>query len=209
MPRVQFRPRRRRDKVFGDGLAMPLDRNAKARIMQRARALLRKVEPGKHYGRLTAKMLDVLRVLLWDFHNARSGLCFPGYEAIAVKAGCAPSTVARAIEALEACNLLSWVNRIVRIRVTEIDLFGRRVEHWKVVRTSNSYCFHDPCPAAQNGGIRGIACKSENRPGHPDQESFKPRTAAPAAPLDPRNPLEAALLKFGRAIGAIPETPTA
>jgi hypothetical protein len=34
-------------------------------------------EKGKHYGRLTPKCLDVLEVLLWGFHNARSGLCFP------------------------------------------------------------------------------------------------------------------------------------
>lgn len=204
MPRVHFRPRRR-EKVFGKGHAMPLDRNAKARIMQRAHALLRKTEPGKHYGHLTAKMLDVLRALLWHFHNAHSGLCFPGYEAIAARAGCAPSTVARAIKTLEIYGLLSWVNRIVRIRVTETDPFGRRVEVWKVVRTSNSYCFHDPCPAARNGAIQGVACKSENRPGNPDQESFKPCTAAPPAPLDPRNPLDAALLRLARTIGVIME----
>ena len=33
--------------------------------------------------------LDVLGALLWMFHNARSGVCFPSYETIAEKAGCA------------------------------------------------------------------------------------------------------------------------
>jgi len=41
----------------------------------------------------------VLSALLWAFHNARSGCCFPSYERIAEKAGCARSTVAAAIRA--------------------------------------------------------------------------------------------------------------
>ena len=32
---------------------------------------------------LTDKFLTVLRVLLWDFHNAGNGRCFPSYETIA------------------------------------------------------------------------------------------------------------------------------
>ena len=44
------RLQRRREKVFGDGRPVPLDRNAKARIMTLARALMHKTEPGKHYG---------------------------------------------------------------------------------------------------------------------------------------------------------------
>ena len=34
-------------------------------------------EKGKHYGQLTPKYIDVLEALLWKFHNALSGLCFP------------------------------------------------------------------------------------------------------------------------------------
>ena len=78
--------RRRREKVFGDGRPQPLDREAKLRIMTRARALKPRTEKGKHYGQLTAKCLDVLEALLWSFHNARSGLCFPSLEKIAEKA---------------------------------------------------------------------------------------------------------------------------
>src|SRR5271165_7418018 len=93
--------RPRREKVFGDGRPRPVDRNAKARIMTFARALTRRTEKGKHYGQLTAKFLDVLEALLWHFHNARSGLCFPSYATIADRARCAPSTVGEAIKALE------------------------------------------------------------------------------------------------------------
>ena len=56
----------------------------------------------------------MLQALLWGFHNAASGLCFPSYEAIAEKAGCARSTVAEAIKALENAGLLTWVHRIRR-----------------------------------------------------------------------------------------------
>ena len=57
---------------------------------------------GKAYGVVTAKALAVLEALLWAFHNAGSGLCFPSYERIAEAAGCARSSVAEAIKALEA-----------------------------------------------------------------------------------------------------------
>jgi DNA-binding MarR family transcriptional regulator len=192
--------------VFGDGEPLPLDRNAKARIMYLARCLMRKTEAGKHYGEITAKSFAVLEALLWCFHNAHSGLCFPSYEAIAAKAHCARSTVAEAIKALEAAGLLSWVNRIVRIRVAERDLLGRRVAGWKVIRTSNSYRFRDPGPAAQRDGLPGFGSKSEVRSGNQTQDSIKPSAAPARRPLDTENPLEAALLRLGKAMGAITET---
>src|SRR4051794_1455762 len=68
---------KRREKMFGEGRALPLDRNAKARVAAYARALSHRTEKGKHYGELTDKFLTVLRVLLWDFHNAGNGRCFP------------------------------------------------------------------------------------------------------------------------------------
>lgn len=43
----------------------------------------------------------MLEALLWAFHNAKSGVCFPSYERIAEAAGCARSTVAEALKALE------------------------------------------------------------------------------------------------------------
>ena len=58
----------------------------------------------------------MLTALLWRFHNAATGKCFPVYEAIAEAAGCARSTVYEAIRALEQVGVLSWVNRIKRVR---------------------------------------------------------------------------------------------
>jgi len=69
--------RPRREKMFGMGRPRALDRNAKVRIMHLARALSRRTQKGKAYGAITAKALSVLETLLWGFHNAKSGLCFP------------------------------------------------------------------------------------------------------------------------------------
>lgn len=132
------RIRRGRERLFGDGRPVPLDRNAKARIMVLARAKLRRDAPGRHYGPVTAKAYAVLETLLWAFHNARTGLCFPSYETIAARAGCARSTVALAIKALEGAGILTWVNRLRRVKMP-----GPSGWRWRVLRTSNGYRFTD------------------------------------------------------------------
>jgi hypothetical protein len=110
--------------MFGISRQRALDRNAKVRIMHWARCLMRRTEPGKAYGAVTAKAVAVLEALLWAFHNARSGLCFPSYEAIAEAASCARSTVAEAIKALEDAGALTWVQRVKRVRERCSDLLG-------------------------------------------------------------------------------------
>ena len=84
--------------MFGLGRPRALDRNAKVRIMHWARCLSRRTEKGRAYGVVTAKAVAVLEALLWAFHNAKSGLCFPSYETIAEAAHCARSTVAEALQ---------------------------------------------------------------------------------------------------------------
>jgi hypothetical protein len=66
--------------MFGLGRPRALARSAKVRIMHWARCLSCRSEKGRAYGVVTAKALAVLEALLWAFHNARSGLCFPSYE---------------------------------------------------------------------------------------------------------------------------------
>ena len=157
----------RREKVFGPGRAVPLDRNAKARIVAYARAWDRRHrQPGQRGGALGRAALDVLGALLWVFHNAGSGCCFPSYETIAAKSGCARSTVAEAIKALEFAGVLTWQNRITRIRERCRDLFGRDDWRWRVIRTSNAYVFQDPKEAVS----AGFRSKSDQRTGTPNQE---------------------------------------
>ena len=92
----------RREKVFGAGNSVPLDRNAKVRIAAYARAWsVRHRQPRQHHGPITMAFERVLMALLWSFHNSRDGRCFPGYERIAEQARCARSTVAEALRALE------------------------------------------------------------------------------------------------------------
>ena len=187
---------RRREKVFGPGRAVPLDRNAKARIPAYARAWsARHRQPGQHKGPITRAFLEVLEALLWGFHNARSGCCFPSYEAIAAKAECARSTVAEALKALELAGVLTWQHRITRILVRERDLFGRWASRWTVIRTSNAYVFSDP----QRPPDGVPASKSENPPGTLNQDIS---ILLPVAARDPDSPLERALLRFGAAVAA-------
>jgi hypothetical protein len=183
---------KRREKMFGEGRAIPLDRNAKARIMVFARALMHRTGEGKHYGVLTAKFVAVLSALLWGFHNAASGRCFPSYERIAERADCARSTVYEAIRALEDAGILSWVNRIARVREWGPDLFGRAKNRWRVIRTSNAYTFVDP----QRRARPATSSKSELPTGTTGQELFSCAGRA----LDPENILHAALLRLGKEV---------
>ena len=159
---------RRREKVFGDGKPRPMSRNIKLRIMALARVLMRATVSGKHYGEITAKHFAVLQVLLWSFHNAASGVCFPSYLAIAKKAGCARSTVAEAIKALEDAKILTWVHRIRRQYEHVVDMFGEGVhgQRSRVLRTSNGYQFIEP-PDVQSS-------KSENKSGTTGQNFLSP-----------------------------------
>lgn len=193
----------RREKLFGEGRCLPLDRNAKVRIMVLARALTHRTDRGKHYGALTAKFIRVLEVLLWGFHNAGTGRCFPSYERIAEQARCARSTVYEAIRALERVGILTWVNRLVRIREWGPDLFGRAQNRWRVIRTSNAYTFRDPsCPAPPSGSEsrRGPNSKSELPTGTEGQEFNLLMPSIAKRDFDPTNPLHQALSRLGTAV---------
>ena len=164
---------RRREKMFGLGRPRALDRNAKVRIMHWARCLSRRTEKGRAYGVVTAKAVAVLEALLWVFHNNRSGLCFPSYETIASAAHCARSTVAEALQALENAGVLSWVQRIKRVREPCPDLLGDGWR-WRLLRASNSYAFADPSPVAG----RPNSSKSEKPTGTTNQAYFSSLEAA-------------------------------
>ncbi|MGE4046486.1 MAG: helix-turn-helix domain-containing protein [Acetobacteraceae bacterium] len=201
MPKSAILPnhlRPRREKVFGPARGISLDRNAKARIMVYARAwTARHRQPGQHRGPLTRAYLEVLEALLWGFHNSRTGLCFPSYEAIAAKAGCCRDTVYEAIRALEAADVLTWVSRIMRERVREQDIFGQWALRWRIVRTSNAYVFRDPLPCAEGRE----AAKSENPAGTLNQDiSVTKKQPAPLEELD--TGLLASLRSLGMAIAA-------
>jgi hypothetical protein len=137
--------------------------------------------------------MEVLKALLWGFHNAHTGVCFPSYETIAAKAECNRDTVYEALKALEWAGVLTWQNRITRIQERCTDLFGRHGWRWRIIRTSNAYVFRDP-----QAGFQGrTSSKSENPSGTRNQDIFDP-VSAPAR--DPDGPLERALARFGAAV---------
>jgi len=69
--------RPKREKVYGPAQGIPLDRNAKARIMVYARSWsAQHKQPGQHRGPLTRAFMEVLAAMLWGFHNSHDGRCF-------------------------------------------------------------------------------------------------------------------------------------
>jgi hypothetical protein len=203
--------RRRREKVFGEGRCQPLDRNAKARIMVYARAWsARHRRPGQHRGPLTRATLEVLEALLWGFHNSRDGRCFPSYETIAARAQCCRDTVYEAIRALEGAEILTWVNRLIRVQFRELDLFGKMALRSRLIRTSNAYTFRDPLPCAQAHQGRaeaaagapsiGLSSKSENPPRTQNQDFYPLSKATGSGNSDQAGGLEHALDRLKSAI---------
>ena len=203
--------RRRREKVFGEGRCQPLDRNAKARIMVYARAWsARHRRPGQHRGPLTRATLEVLEALLWGFHNSRDGRCFPSYETIAARAQCCRDTVYEAIRALEGAEILTWVNRLIRVQFRELDLFGKMALRSRLIRTSNAYTFRDPLPCAEVPQGRseaaagapsvGLLSKSENPPRTQNQDFYPLYKSGGGGESDQAGDLEVALARLKSAM---------
>jgi hypothetical protein len=163
-------------------ICVPLDRNMKARLMHRARALMRADVEGRHYGAVTAKAYAVYAALLMSFHNNDSGRCFPSYERIQEAAGCCRQTVAMSLAALEEAGLLMVCNRLLRVRWKDEKAMTTRV---RVVRTSNCYSF----PSTQ-------AASAE-----PSKSKFPPATgAAGKGGSSPRTGRQRPFLSSGQAM---------
>ena len=152
---------------------------------------VQRAEPaaGPAPGPLTWATLRVLRALLWRFHGADGGgRCFPAYEKIAAAARAPGRRVAVAIKALEEAGMLSWVNRIARIRRRERDLFGRLVSVWQVIRISNGYSFSDPID--REPGRKAYKSENPTRPQNLDlNKEAGPRGSADNAQLESANVL--------------------
>lgn len=183
-----FRPRR--PKVFGFGRPRPMVREDKCRVLLHLRTL--RGSPA-----LSRSAFDVAEKLLFRFHNAASGRCFPSLDALARSAGCSLSTVQRAIRALEALKVLSWVHRL-EWRFVEVPGLGRqRVPR----RTSNGYQFFlPPCLAAPVGVAQGSPWATPLlRPGV-DLSGASAPAVVPAVFERASSPLEAALSRLGAAL---------
>ena len=67
----------------------------------------------------------------------------------------------------QEAGVLTWVNRLKRVRERCSDLHGDNGWRWRVLRTSNSYAFTDP-----GAGADRPRSKSEKETGTGNQDSF-------------------------------------
>jgi len=95
----------RRGSVFGDGPRRPLSADER-------RIWLARAELERKARRLTALHVDVAGALLKRL--GVEGQCDPAHATLAEDAGCDPSTVLRALNALRAVGLVTWERRLVR-----------------------------------------------------------------------------------------------
>jgi hypothetical protein len=153
-----------RKKIFGM-IAVPVDRNEKARLLHRARAFMRATEKGRAYGPITAKTYAVFAALLMGFHNCGSGRCFPSYDRISEAVGCCRQTVATALAALEAAGFLGVCNRLVRVRWKDEFSHAWRV---RVMRTSNCYSFPSTSQPRPEASKSSFPTGTGNQVSNPD-----------------------------------------
>jgi hypothetical protein len=115
----------RRGSVFGDGPRRPLSADER-------RIWLARAELERKARRLTALHVDVAGALLKRL--GVEGQCDPAHATLAADAGCDPSTVLRALNALRAVGLVTWERRLVRRPWPVVGRGATRAE-----QTSNAY----------------------------------------------------------------------
>src|SRR5215213_9015682 len=107
-------------------------------------------QKGEHGGPATHATIRVFRALLFRFANTATGVCLPGYKALAEAARTCERTAERAVQRLEALGVL-WVHPRHSVWIAPDGIEVR-------VRTSNGYTF----PSATGlddllGNLPGIA----------------------------------------------------
>ncbi len=167
----------RRPKVFTDGRQRPIDPADRRRVMHLAHEARRR-------GDITRAGVDIVQALLFKFANLTDGRCFPSYARIAQAAGCCERTVGRCLPDLERAGLLTWRNRIRRVREFVAGIGGILAASWRVVRTSNAYDF--PSASKQTPAIldKGHLSRGTHNP-----DLFSPMSEPASSPT----PLEMAI----------------
>jgi hypothetical protein len=89
--------------------------------------------------------LEVLRVLLYVFHNAQSGRCDPSYEALQKATGYCRQTVAHALARLARTDIVLITRRLCRQWVTRTSPITGRIESYVgTTQTTSLYAFREP-----------------------------------------------------------------
>jgi hypothetical protein len=162
----------------------PIDRNHRTLIMRAAEALeLRTKGKGCKSGVLKQSGLTVLRCLLFTFCAIPSGICCPSYEAIREETGYCTSTIAGALQRLEACGLLRITRRIIRTPK------GAR-------QTSNAYAFSEFAKGERKPDFdnrRGTTNLLKNKGMQPNLPGLQP--------VQLNHGLRASLFRLGKSMG--------
>lgn len=96
----------------------PIDRNDRARILHLAERLnARTRQPGQHGGCLKDSGLQILRALLFQFLDCRTGRLDPSLDTLARVTGHCRATVVAALKRLRAAGFVSWVQRVALVRI--------------------------------------------------------------------------------------------
>jgi len=97
-------------------LSTPLDGNQRAKILHKCEVMERKTKgKGQRNGILGVPAIMVLRCLLMRFHNRKTGLCFPSYDAIREMTGLCRQSIAVALQRLESAGVLKITRRMIRV----------------------------------------------------------------------------------------------
>lgn len=123
-----------RDQIFWRPMAQrqaTLILRAAHRFELTARIAKRDAKKGSWNGPLGAIGLEVLRVLVFDFLDYRSGQCDPSYETLAARLGRSRSAIIDAAARLRRHGFLDWVRRYVEE--------PSRGQGPQVKQTSNAY----------------------------------------------------------------------
>lgn len=151
---------RRRARFIADSRqhCRPIDRNERARIMFKAKALWRATKPkGGRNGVLGYVDLTILEALLFVFLRRSDGMCCPSYVQLMAATGFCKQSIANALKRLEAAGILTITRRLVRIVVNGATF---------VRQASNLYSIHEPAEHANGLPVRTPAPRPFPRPAY-------------------------------------------
>src|SRR5215212_4461388 len=139
--------------VTGNPIWRAISRRHRVRLLETAEWISGRLrQKGEHGGPATHATIRVFRALLFRFASTASGVCLPGYKALAKAARTSERTAERAVKRLEALGVL----RVHPRHAVWVASDGTEVR----VRTSNGYTF----PSATGlddllGDLPGVAAR--------------------------------------------------
>ena len=121
-------------RVTGTPTWRAISRRHRVRLLETAEWISGRLrQKGEHGGPATHATVRVFRALLFRFASAATGVCLPGYKALAKAARTSERTAERAVQRLEALGVL----RVHPRHAVWVAPDGTEVR----VRTSNGYTF--------------------------------------------------------------------